>query len=83
MIQITCFNNRTFDASRALGYGFVSSGGGYEYVRPVCGGQFLLAVRIDGGINTTLTDTATGEPYTLHLVEGAGGEFVGHVRAEF
>ena len=46
--------------------------------------DFTLTIIIDGrgSIKTKLFDT-DGEPYTLHLVEGASGSFVGTVKAEY
>ena len=46
--------------------------------------DFALTIIIDGGgsVTTKLFD-ADGEPYTLHLVEGASGKFVGTVKAEY
>lgn len=51
----------------------------------ICGGQFLLTVRVlrDGTVETSLTDALTGDPYFLHLVADAVGEFVGEVRGEY
>lgn len=46
--------------------------------------DFTLTIIIDGGgsVTSKIFD-ADGEPYTLHLVEGASGSFVGAVRAEY
>ena len=46
--------------------------------------QMTLTIIIDaGGSVTTKIIDADGEPYTLHLVEGASGKFVGTVKAEY
>ena len=46
--------------------------------------DFTLTIIIDkGGSVTTKIVDADGEPYTLHLVEGASGSFVGTVKAEY
>ena len=46
--------------------------------------DFTLTIVIDaqGSVVTKIFD-ADGEPYTLHLVEGASGKFVGTVKAEY
>ena len=46
--------------------------------------DFTLTIIIDksNSVTTKIVD-ADGEPYTLHLVEGASGEFVGTVKAEY
>lgn len=66
-------------------YGFREEGGVLRYETEIADGQFLLRVEIgaDGAVATSLTDTLTGEPYTLHLVEDAAGAFVGSVRAAY
>ena len=45
--------------------------------------DFTLTIIIDkaGSVTTKIFD-ADGEPYTLHLVDGANGKFVGAVKAE-
>ncbi|MBR2774950.1 MAG: MmcQ/YjbR family DNA-binding protein [Selenomonadaceae bacterium] len=45
--------------------------------------ELTLTIIIDtqGSVTTKIFD-ADGEPYTLHLVEGASGSFVGSVKAE-
>lgn len=79
------FKNKTPNKSKLLAYGFKECGEGFIFSTEILEGQFVLKVKVelDGGVSTELTDTVTGEPYTLHLVEGAGGSFVGSVRAEF
>ena len=66
-------------------YVFREEHGGYVYRTEILGGQFLLKVVISsaGDVSTELIDTATDEPYTLHLVEEAAGEFVGSVREAY
>ncbi len=65
-------------------YGFREEGGLLRYETEISEGQFLLRVEIAGGeVKTALTDTVTGEPYTLHLVEDAVGAFVGSVREAY
>ena len=66
-------------------YGFSEEGGECVFRTEVADGQFVMTVRVqkDGTVKTELLDTLTEEPYTLHLVESAEGEFVGRVRAGY
>lgn len=79
------FYGKTADYGKLINFGFTDKGGKLFYRTPIMDGQFELRVEIvkDGGIKTEVIDTATGEPYTLHLVESAGGAFVGAVRGEY
>lgn len=67
-------------------YGFEFDGGTYRYETHIMNKQFTMRVfiaRRNGEVKTELTDNGTGDLYTLHLVEGAGGAFIGRVRAEY
>ncbi|MDE6200596.1 MAG: MmcQ/YjbR family DNA-binding protein [Clostridiales bacterium] len=65
-------------------FGFVMSDGAYIYDTAIMNGGFALNVKITSSdINTEVLDLATGDPYTLFLVEGAGGGFVGAVRTDY
>ena len=66
-------------------YGFAEENGGYVYRTQICDNQMRLTVLINvrGEVETEVYDTETEEPYTLFLVEGAVGEFVGKVRADY
>ena len=78
------FKNKKPDFKRLEEYGFLSSGGSYTKKYEVLNGQFELAVYVTAdAVETTVTDLATEEPYTLFLAEGAAGSFVGAVRAEY
>lgn len=63
-------------------YSFVLRDGKYFYTAEILDGQMTLTVSIDGkgDIDTEVTDAATGDIYTLYLVEGATGSFVAEVR---
>ena len=65
-------------------YGFKLVDGRYVYQTAIIDGQFRLTVTVDGNneIDTELYDLQAEDTYTLHLVEGAVGAFVGRVRAE-
>ncbi len=65
-------------------FGFVMSGDPYIYDTAIMNSGFALNVKITSAdINTQVIDLATGDPYTLFLVEGAVGGFVGAVRTEY
>ena len=65
-------------------FGFVPSGDGYTYKTAIMNGGFALHIKITAGdIDTQVIDLATDDPYTLFLVEGAVGGFVGAVRTDY
>lgn len=66
-------------------YGFTAEEGDYVYRTQICENQMRLTVFIDarGGVKTEVLDMETEEPYTLFLVDGAAGEFVGKVRGDY
>ena len=84
-MELSLFKHKSPDFAKLENYGFKVQNGAYAYCTQILQGQFNLTVKVnkDGAVDTLLIDTATDEPYTLHLVEGAGGSFVGAVRAEF
>lgn len=79
------FNFKSPDFKRLEEFGFLREANAYIYETEILEGQFKLRAEVfaDGEVKTELTDLSTGEPYTLHLIEGAGGAFVGAVRAEY
>ena len=70
---------------KLINYGFTHEGGNSVYRTPICGNSMRLTVAVDGSgqVKTEVWDTETEEPYTLFLVDGAAGEFVGRVREEY
>ena len=67
-----------------LDYGFEKSGESLVYRTCICDTMRLtVAVDGEGQVTTEVRDTETEEPYTLFLVDGAAGEFVGRVREEY
>ncbi|MDE6868804.1 MAG: MmcQ/YjbR family DNA-binding protein [Clostridia bacterium] len=78
------FKNKKPDFNRLEKYGFKTEGGSRIYATQIMDGQFSLAVKVTAdGVETTVTDLATEEPYTLFLAEGAEGGFVGSVRSAY
>ena len=78
------FINKKPNYKKLLNYGFKKQGSVYNFSQEIFNGQFRLDVEIEGNdVNTRLTDLTSEELYTLHLVEGVSGTFVGQVRAEY
>lgn len=78
------FKNRTADPQKLLGYGFLKESGAYVYTKPLAGGELEAKITVCGGeVSAKVFDVSLGDEYTLHLVDGASGEFVGAVRAEY
>ncbi len=83
-MNITFFDNKTPNIQKLADYGFEERGGKYVYGIEIAGGQLFTTVTIDrdGKVSTETVDVASGEIYSLHLVEGVTGAFVGAVREE-
>ena len=79
------FKNKVFNKDKMLNFGFKQKGGKFVYRIFLLDNQFELTVTVSGlkNIETKLTDCATGDLYTLHLVETAAGTFVGEVREAY
>ena len=79
------FKFKTPNFEKLLGCGFTEENGAYLYRAEIVDGQFILTVTVtrSGQVNAEVLDAAFGEPYTLHLVSDAAGEFVGRVREEY
>lgn len=79
------FKNKKANIEKFVGYGFLSNGGEYIYRKPILNGDFTVTVNLnaDGKISSEVVDAETGEIYTLHLVTGAVGSFVGQIRSEY
>lgn len=79
------FKYKTVNFDKLTKFGFEKQGKDYVYTVPICGGQFNLSVTVNGRgeVSSKTTDAATGDEYTLHLVESAEGAFVGEVRSRF
>ena len=78
------FTNRKPNYKKLSDYGFKKQNNIYSYSEEIYKGQFELHIEIEGNdVSTKLTDSSTGDLYTLHLLEGAEGTFVGKVREEY
>ena len=80
--NVMFFRNKKLNREKILDCGFEVDGENFIR-REKFLDDFTLTISIDGrGSVTTKIFDADGEPYTLHLVEGASGSFVGAVKAE-
>ena len=78
------FKFKRADADKLTGYGFKEESGKLVHRTLICDSMRLtVAVDKDGSVTTEVWDTEIDEPYTLFLVDGAAGEFVGRVREEY
>lgn len=79
------FKNKRPNLQKLLEYGFSQKDNAYQYSKDIMDGDFRLTIYVlpDGETKTVLKETATDEIYTLHLVEGAEGVFVGQIKEEY
>lgn len=79
------FANKKVDFEKLLNFGFTKNCSEYILNKELIDGQFRLNVQVksDGSVTTQVVDLLSGEPYTLHLLEGANGAFVGKVKDEY
>ena len=83
-IEEQIFKNKKLQSDKLLDYGFVVRDGKYCLEKRIFDDQFCLKMQISQDtMSSNLVEIETGEPYTLFLVEGAQGAFVGEVRAEY
>lgn len=65
-------------------FGFTRLNDAYCYDTDIMNGKFKLHIKISSAdIDTEVVDLAANEPYTLFLVDGACGGFVGAVRTDY
>ena len=77
------FKNKSANVDKLIEYGFELTDGKYVYKTTIMDGQFRLSVVVNNGeIETELFDTSAEDVYTLHLVDGVVGAFVGRTRLE-
>lgn len=79
------FKNKKANTEKLLKFGFINKNGEYFYCQNIINGEFLLRVilSVEGKIRTEVIETDTKEIYTLHLVEGVNGSFVGKIKDEY
>lgn len=81
----TIFKNKKVNNDKLIDFGFIKENNQYVYHKFFFENEFELVVEINenGDVSTKIIDKATEELYTLHLVDGASGNFVGKVRSEY
>lgn len=81
----TVFKRKKINFSKLIPFGFIQDQNTYKYKKILSESEFVLTVKIteDGSISTELIDATVNEPYTLHLVDGAVGSFVGKVKMQY
>lgn len=79
------FQRKTVVPEKLLAYGFTRNGSSYTHHSVLQDSGFELSVCVtqQGEVSASVTDPTLGEPYTLHLADGAAGSFVGSIRAEY
>ncbi len=84
-MDLAALRHKSPNFGKLTEFGFACDNGVYTYLTEIVDGQFEMTVQINdkNEVDVRLIDCGTGEPYTLHLVSGATGAFVGRVRAEF
>lgn len=77
--------NKKYSEAKLKKFGFQKEKDCWKYSENIMKGDFCLNVSIlkSGEVKTELIETETNEPYTLHLVEGVEGKFVGKVKSEY
>lgn len=79
------FENKKFNFKKLEVFGFKQINKEYVYNTDLFDGQFSLDIVVSpqGLLITKLIDKSTGELYTLHLLEGVSGAFVGKIKEEY
>jgi len=76
--------NKKPNKNKLIEYGFKKQNKVFVYSKNILEDEFELTITIDENqIKTSLTETSTGELYTLHLIEGVKGAFVGKVKQAY
>lgn len=80
------FAHKAVDYHKLENYGFLRDEEGfYTYHTVLSGSGFVMNVTVseEGAVAAEIVDPAFDEPYTLHLIEGSEGSFVGSVKEEY
>ena len=83
--MIEHFKNKTPNFKKLLSFGFQENTNFLEYTKNILDNEFCINIKIfkNGEIKTQIIEISTREIYTLHLVDGAKGSFVGLVKQEY
>lgn len=79
------WNNKTPNFNKLKYFGFKEFTDFYEISKDILNGEFYINIKVfkNGEIKTETRESFSGELYTLHLVEGAKGSFIGQIREEY
>lgn len=79
------FKNKKPNFDKLKTFGFTDKSDAFVFEKNILDNEFKVIIKIskDGGIKTETLEMFSNEPYTLHLVEGAKGTFIGQVREEY
>lgn len=79
------FKNKKVNPSKLTAFGFKLNEGVYvlEKVLSDCDFKLTISITEQGEITTKLIDPSFDEEYTLHLIDGAAGSFVGEIRQQY
>lgn len=79
------FRNKVFNKKKLLEFGFKESENSLIFSAKIFDAQFdlIIIVKEMKTIETKLIDSASKEAYTLHLLKGANGKFIGNIRNEY
>lgn len=78
------FKNKKLNSKKLEKFGFLQDNNIFSYSCEILSGEFNLLINIQtpNKVETKLTDTFSGDIYTLHLTD-AEGRFVGQIRDEY
>lgn len=79
------FKNKKVNMSKLIPFGFTEKDSCfiYEKILAESGFKLMVAITMDGKVNTQVIDPSTDEPYVLHLVGGVTGSFAGTIKAQY
>lgn len=79
------FQYKSVNLDKLAAYGFSKKADRYSYQTTLSGSGFDMTVAVteQGEVTASVVDPVLNEPYTLHLVDGAAGSFVGGVKLEY
>lgn len=78
------FKNKKLNVAKAEKAGFDRQNGRFVFEQKIADEQFLCKITFsETNVESQIIDIANGLPYTLFLVDGAQGAFVGQVRKEY
>lgn len=79
------FEHKKVNFEKLIDFGFKKENDVFVYSSGIIDGLFNIKIYVSnfGEVCSEIFDVSSGEIYTLHLVEGAKGSFIGKVREEY